>query len=217
MTETQEREQPEGKVRRTQAERSTATRRKLLEATVTCIVEEGIARASGPRICRIAGVSRGAQLHHFPTKASLVAAAAEHLLMRRHTEFRASHGGRLSAAGLGSAVEALWAIYTGPTLQAWQELVNASRSDADLRELLAQVNQRFFGEARRTLALLLGMESAEHPQLDAWTRFVLSVLDGLAMNQILETDEEQAHAVLAALQAVIAGWVAEVKELSASA
>ena len=36
---------------------------------------------------RRAGVSRGAQVHHFPTKEDLVLAALEHLLERRIEEF----------------------------------------------------------------------------------------------------------------------------------
>ena len=80
-------------MRRTQEERSAATQDKLLSATIECVVRLGYARTSTTEICRAAGVSRGAQVHHYPTKARLVAAAVERLFERHHTELRESLAG----------------------------------------------------------------------------------------------------------------------------
>ncbi len=52
---------------------------RLLEATVDCLVERGWAGTTTTVIAERAMVSRGAQLHHYPTKAELVAAAVAHL------------------------------------------------------------------------------------------------------------------------------------------
>ena len=54
-------------------------RQRLLEATVECLVEHGWSGTSTTLVSQRAGVSRGAQLHHFPTKNDLVLAAVEHL------------------------------------------------------------------------------------------------------------------------------------------
>ena len=43
-------------------------RQRLLEATVDCLVEHGWSGTSTTLVSQRAGVSRGAQLHHFPTK-----------------------------------------------------------------------------------------------------------------------------------------------------
>ena len=59
--------------RRTQQERRAATRAALLDATIECLVEYGYAGVTTTKIVEHAGVSRGAQVHHFPTKAQLVA------------------------------------------------------------------------------------------------------------------------------------------------
>ena len=75
---------------RKQQERSIETQGRLLDATIACLVDLGYARASTTEICKRAGLSRGAQLHHYPTKAELVSAAIERLFERRHQEFRAS-------------------------------------------------------------------------------------------------------------------------------
>src|SRR5437763_12092708 len=69
--------------RRTQAERSAATRAALLDATVASLVEVGYANTTTTGIAERAGVSRGAQMHHFPAKADLVAHAVEHLAEKR--------------------------------------------------------------------------------------------------------------------------------------
>ncbi|MFI2533416.1 TetR/AcrR family transcriptional regulator, partial [Rhodococcus erythropolis] len=73
----------DAKVSRTQAERTAAMRGRLLDAAVESLVELGYARTSTQEIARRAGVSRGTQLHHFPTKESLVVAAVEYLVDKR--------------------------------------------------------------------------------------------------------------------------------------
>src|SRR5712664_3809714 len=74
--------------RRTQEERSAATRGRLLDATLECLSELGYARTTTTEIAERGGVSRGAQLHHFPTKSELVTEAMGHLFDRRDQEFR---------------------------------------------------------------------------------------------------------------------------------
>src|SRR3954451_937937 len=65
--------------RMSQEERSRAMRRRLLEATIECLVDHGWSGTSTTLVSQRAGVSRGAQLHHFPTKNDLVLAAVEPL------------------------------------------------------------------------------------------------------------------------------------------
>ena len=56
-----------------------STRAKLMAAVVECLVEVGWAGTTTTLVSQRAGVSRGAQLHHFATRGELVAAAVEHL------------------------------------------------------------------------------------------------------------------------------------------
>lgn len=65
--------------RRTQAERSEATREKLIEATTRLLRTRGYGGLRTSEVSDLAGVSRGAQLHHFPTKNALVIATVRHL------------------------------------------------------------------------------------------------------------------------------------------
>ena len=192
---------------RTQAERSASTQAALLDATIDCLVERGYTATSTPEICRRAGVSRGAQLHHYPTKAELLVAAMGHLAERRHEEFR-----RLVAAGDGTrerndaAFADLWAIYAGPTLSAWLELVVASRTDPALHGPMARLSLELEEEAERTLRHQFGV--AESVPARPAVRLVLSVLDGLALRTILQ-GEDAAREALGVFRHLVEPWLGE--------
>ena len=72
--------------RQTQVERTEKMRARLLKATLEVVVEEGWGQASTQRICARAGVSRGAQTHHFPTKTDLLLAAISEILRAHQRE-----------------------------------------------------------------------------------------------------------------------------------
>src|SRR4051795_6622477 len=103
--------------RRTQAERSATTRAALLDATVASLVEVGYANTTTTGIAERAGVSRGAQMHHFPAKADLVAHAVEHLAEKRIELLRSAVeclDGR--ADRIGGALDLLWGSPPRPPL-----------------------------------------------------------------------------------------------------
>ncbi|HEX3764146.1 MAG TPA: helix-turn-helix domain-containing protein [Kofleriaceae bacterium] len=74
---------------RTQQQRREETRRALLDAAVQSLIEVGFARTTTLEVQRRAEVSRGALLHHFPSKAELLVAAVDHLAEMRAREMKA--------------------------------------------------------------------------------------------------------------------------------
>lgn len=181
----------------TQAERTAATTEKLLDATVAVLIERGYRGTSLPEVCKRAGVSRGAQLHHYPTKEALVAAAIEHLLTRRVREL----GDRFSRArsgvlDLGDAAAKLWSIYTGDTFYAWLELVVAARTEPELRKLLAAVDKRFASRAEQLVKTFLLPHVEEEVEIAATARLILAMFDGLATHRILSRDDAGAKRAL---------------------
>ncbi|MBE1578788.1 AcrR family transcriptional regulator [Amycolatopsis roodepoortensis] len=126
--------------RRTQEERSAAMRVRLLDATIDCLVEYGYAGTTTTRVADRAGVTRGAQVHHFPTKTDLVTSAIRHLAARR-TEVAMAEIDRLKASAdpVGDALQLLWEMHQGPVFSATVELWVASRTDAELRAQMAVV------------------------------------------------------------------------------
>nr|WP_244162623.1 TetR/AcrR family transcriptional regulator [Amycolatopsis regifaucium] len=126
--------------RRTQEERSAAMRVRLLDATIDCLVEYGYAGTTTTRVADRAGVTRGAQVHHFPTKADLVTSAIRHLAAKR-TEVAMAEIDRLKASAdpVGDALQLMWEMHQGPVFSATVELWVASRTDPELRAQMAVV------------------------------------------------------------------------------
>ena len=91
-------------VRRTQAERTEETRRRILDASVDLLASKGYAAFRTADVAEVAGVSRGAQTHHFPSKDDLVIAVVEHVFQR------ASELGRKRAHRMKSTDEAIKAL-----------------------------------------------------------------------------------------------------------
>lgn len=75
-------------VRRTQAERSGETRGRILDAAVALLGERGYAGLRTGDVALAAGVSKGAQTHHFPSKDALVVAVVEHVFLRATEQAR---------------------------------------------------------------------------------------------------------------------------------
>jgi AcrR family transcriptional regulator len=115
-------------------------RRRLLDATVDCLVRYGYAGTTTTRVTELAGVTRGAQVHHFPTRADLVAAAVRHLAVKR-TElgFERIDAVRRAPDPLDAALDLLWEIHQGPINYATIEMWVAARTDPELREQLTRV------------------------------------------------------------------------------
>src|SRR5262245_61669639 len=192
-------------VRRTQAERSATTRTQLLDATLTCLQELGYTRTTTTEIARRAGVSRGAQLHHFPTKVELVTQAVEHLFERRHAEFLAAFerlpvgpGGRMEAA-----IDLLWSMVKGPAFLAWLELAVAARTDSELATPVAELTERFRAMVDTTFRQLFPSD-AGNPFFEVAPRFAFALLDGLALEGLHNPDDAAAERVVETLKRLAA-------------
>src|ERR1700748_336949 len=72
---------------RTQQQRREETVGRLLEASITSIIEGGYARASAAVITQRAGVSVGALFRHFETMSDFMAATASEVLRRQVDSF----------------------------------------------------------------------------------------------------------------------------------
>src|SRR3954471_3200081 len=148
-------------VRVPQEERSRAMRARLMDATIECLVDHGFGGTSTTLISERAGVSRGAQLHHFPTKNDLVVAAVEHLSELRGQELReaAAHlpGGRRRTRAV---LEMFADHFTSPVFTAALELWVAARTDAALHAAVVPLEQRVGREAHRIAVEVLGVDES---------------------------------------------------------
>jgi AcrR family transcriptional regulator len=172
--------------RRTQEERSAATRGRLLDATLECLTELGYARTTTTEIAERGGVSRGAQLHHFPTKAELVTEAVEHLFERRDEEFRDAFAQLPADANRPrAAVDLLWSMVAGPTFHAWLELVVAARTDEQLKPRVTALTTRFKENVARTFAELFPRPADAPPFWELMPGLTFAFLQGLALDAMV--------------------------------
>ena len=123
--------------RRSQEERAASTQQALLQATIECLVEYGYAGTTTRMVADRAGVSRGAQTHHYPTKHELVVAAIEQLFSDQAEVFaKAFEMVPQSERTFSRAIDELWDIVSGPAYAATLEVVVAGRTDDELRAVV---------------------------------------------------------------------------------
>jgi AcrR family transcriptional regulator len=169
--------------RRTQQERRDATRQKLLDATVECLVELGYGRTTTIAVAQRAEVSHGALFKHFPTKAALLAAAVERLFPLLIARYRAELADLPAAPEdrIAEAIERLWFIYQRPELLAAIELYVAARTDAELAAALSVVDPPHRRHLHRVARELFPEVAAAHPGFDSLIELILNAVQGAAV------------------------------------
>jgi AcrR family transcriptional regulator len=176
-------------VRRTQEERSAETRSRLLDATIECLIDRGYAGTTTTVVSERAGVSRGAQLHHFPTKAELVIQAVGRLAQRRADELRRDAASLPSGgARLDGVLEKMWTSFSGPLFTAALELWVAARTDPELHESLYRF-ERQMGRSMAQLWRELGAPAV--PRFEELAELTLHLLRGMALQRILRDDDKE--------------------------
>jgi AcrR family transcriptional regulator len=185
-------------------ERSLATRAALLDAAIDCLVERGYAATTTIETARRAGVSRGAQLHHFPTKADLLTSAVEHLFDRRRAEFLEAFAAiDPDADRLDAALDLLWSMFQGPAFVAWTELWVAARTDPALAAAVVAVERRFTSETRTMFADLFPEQTRADALLrDIGRDFAFAVMGGVALQRLFPHGERPASDYIDALKHV---------------
>lgn len=173
---------PSTRARRSQQERRDETQRRLLEATLACLVELGYARTTTSEVVKLAGVSQGALFKHYPTKAELLSAAVEHLFSQLVTGYEQSFEllprGEATA---DAAFDLLWSLFTGPRLAVAFELYAAARTDADLQRALRPVVQQHRSVLTGIARELFPQAASEIPEFDAWVDLLMCSMEGLVM------------------------------------
>lgn len=174
------------RARRTQRERSEAMRSRLLEATIDSLYEVGYSRTTTIEVAARAGVSRGAQLHHFPTKKRLVTVAVKHLLHKRLEEFRAAFGSLPEGVDRYSAViDIMWEKTHNRAFYAWLELVVAARTDPSLRKTVLEIAEQFSEQVQATFREFFSPQRQHSSPFDIAPVFAFAVLQGLAIDNIV--------------------------------
>lgn len=183
-------------VRTPQADRTRAMRLRLLEATVELVVERGFSGTTTTLVSERAGVSRGAQLHHFPTKNDLVVAAVEHLTELRGAELAETLGAVPPGAGRTRAVlRVLGDHFSSPVFTAALELWVAARTDETLLAAVAPLEQRVGRETHRLTVEALGVDESR-PGVRELVQATLDLVRGLGLASTITDDTRRRRRIL---------------------
>ncbi|MBS2940412.1 TetR/AcrR family transcriptional regulator [Nocardioides sp. J2M5] len=169
-------------------------RARLLEATVELLVERGFAGTSTTLVSERAGVSRGAQLHHFPTKNDLVVAAVEHLTELRGAELADAVEG-LSRRDTRTVLRMLGDHFASPVFAAALELWVAARTDEALLAAVAPLEQRVGRETHRLTVAALGADESQ-PGVRELVQATLDLVRGLGLAQTITDDTARRRRIL---------------------
>ena len=182
--------------------RSAETRARLLDATVECLFEVGYHQTSTVLVTERAGVSRGAMLHHFPSKADLMMATSEHIVELRR-DLHAERLGRFKSdrEKFLHLIDVLWAAFETPSGIARIELMLGSRSDPDLGPRFRELNQRL-EEAHKEIvwrrAQQLGFR--DRKKIRAFVQLYAAALRGLAIDTLSPGSRQDIKGAIALLK-----------------
>ncbi len=181
---------PSRVARRSQEERSAATRKRLCEAAVSLLAEVGYERLTTVEIARRAQVSKGAQAHHFPTKHDILAAAFEHLLMGWRARREAFVRDVGSSASMEQVLRYMWRdVFGRADYVASVEMMLAARHDPALRDRLRDL-LRTWTEVRDDTFRQLVPIGESFERFATFLHLNIAVLRGLAIVRGLDGDEK---------------------------
>ncbi len=189
-------------IRGPHAERTAAMRKRLIEAAIECLTNLGYGATTLQVVTDRAGASRGAILHHFPSKVDLMIAVAEYAAGKQNRQ----------VARLLADTEPGMDRYLGITMATWDamqrppaiallEIMMGSRSDPDLGARFPAVIAALEKHQREGVweqAQSVGI--TDKAQVEAMTWLHNAAMRGLAMELMFSRDLPKANAAMKLLK-----------------
>jgi len=177
--------------RRSNAERSAATRARLIEAAVDCLYRLGYMATTTVLVAKKAKVSRGAMLHQFPTKVDLMLAVVVHAVTV-HDQF---HRRELMKCKRGierfmALTDVAWEVAKQPSSIALTEIMMATRSDPELRRRfppIAKELERLRRSGVWEIAEDIGI--TDRVAIDTMVQLHMAALHGLSLSLMFTPDK----------------------------
>ncbi len=168
--------------RRTQAQRRETTRTALLDAAVTCLLEDGYGQLSTRRVAERAGVSQSTQMHYFPTRTAFLVEALRHVSGQIITDLVTQFAliDTPKRTRYEELLDRAWLIFKGPAFQAYMQLWVAAYTEPDLRSEVADLDREISQRTREALEQLLP-ERGGDPDFLILVDGALSTMRGLAL------------------------------------
>ena len=134
----------QAKPRRTQEERSAATQARILKAAFALISTKGLGHTSTHDIAAKAKVSRGALLHHYPTRTSLIQATYADMLEKEVRLLRAfARDLKPGQNRVKALAEYIWKRYQSGIFQISMDYISEARVDPEEMSFVSAESRKF--------------------------------------------------------------------------
>jgi AcrR family transcriptional regulator len=184
-----------------QAQKSASTRLLIVEAAIKCFVDLGYARTTTTAIAKRAKLSRGAMLHHFPSKMSIVKAAVDYLHAKRLRAFRKAMAEEPPGGDhVRQGVQSYWAHVKHPWFVAFFEMAVAARTDKKLAAILFPAQEAFEREWYETSFELFPEWKRKGENFGLGFDLSRYVMEGMAISLLTHKETDRDKRVLSYLE-----------------
>jgi AcrR family transcriptional regulator len=178
-------------VRRTQAERSEETRTRILKAAAHLIRTRGYARFRTAEVAEAAGLSRGAQLHHFPTKDALVVATLTYVFQQAQSLSRK----RASAVNrprdlIEAVIEDAREFFFSEHFKVALDIVLSTSTDQSVRKQILDISRKARRPVETAWTEALASSGVPGPLAADIVALTLSLVRGLAIRTLWDNDPQ---------------------------
>ena len=190
-----------------QGQKSAMTRATILEAATQCFVKFGYKNTTTSRIAQEAGVSRGAMLHHFPSRDAVIKGAVLYLQAKRLEEYKviisklhSTPENGVTSAVVRKAIRATWKYFNLPSFFAYHELLVASRTDKELAEIFYPQQKMFERQFFETVKAIYPMWGEDDEALELGSDVVFLTMQGMATSFMQYHKKERVEHILEYLE-----------------
>ena len=161
--------------------KSAITRKRIMEAGVTCLAEDGYASTTTSTVAERAGLTRAAMLYHFPSRMALIEAVVHYVTRRRIDMYKEAMAEIPQDSDFFlTAIDEAWAQLDTKEFKAFCELSMAARTDEELAASFAPALAEYDRARRETAIALFPEKSIEAPWFDLRRDIARFLLEGLA-------------------------------------
>lgn len=195
--------------KRTQEERSSEMKRRILDAAFEVLRDKGYNGFTTLEVAKRAGVSRGAQVHHFPSKNDLVIAAMEHVFnLSLAYGMRLAKAVRQSEDPITALVKDASAFYFSDYFFVGLDMLLAADKDPDFKTQAIQVVRNYrqpVEEEWRLVMLKLGFPENKASEI-LW--LTVSILRGAAVRTLWRQEPKYVKHCLGIWRDMITAYLA---------
>ncbi|MFT6034041.1 MAG: AcrR family transcriptional regulator [Arenicella sp.] len=175
--------------RRTQIERRTATRKTLLEATITVLLDSGYHGCSLAKVAKQAGLTTGSVQHHFKTKSDLMLAVIKERI------FEVGDMADLNIDPIlainkrcQKLIELQWRYYGDPKYLVIWSIILGACSDSEFTARISEWQQNAIAQHEQVIKTVFADLRLKPSQIKSMQYFINAQLRGLAMLQVVDVN-----------------------------